>query len=205
MFMDTFWYGYKTSETKRFDGMHQILTSETYNTIANGTSSTPVLLNMSTLETLIDLVVDGKPDVLVMTKLMRRSINVYLHGVGGITYADAANGRIQTLFEVPVIVDDHLSNDESCDKNYGTGYGHDPADGTALGTDENGTTIFALQFGPKMCSGVQSEPLTVQKFSKLEGKDGQRTRLRWYPGIMCQSIISCAKLTGVAPAGTVAA
>ncbi|KKK99289.1 hypothetical protein LCGC14_2634230 [marine sediment metagenome] len=204
-FLDTFWYGYKTTETKRFDGMHQLLTSETYNTIANGTSGTPVLLNMTKLEELIDLIVDGKPDLLVMTKLMRRSINKYLHGVGGITYSDAANGRIQTLFEVPVAVSDHLSNDESCDKNYGNGYGHDPADGTALGTDENGTTIFALQFGPKACSGVQSLPITVTKFSKLEGKDGKRTRIKWYPGIMCESIISCAKLTGVAPTGTVAA
>ena len=122
---------------------------------------------------------------------------------GGITYDDAADGRVQTILGVPVHVSDFLSNDEACDKDYGSGYGHQPTDGTALGDDDNSTSIFALQFGPKALSGVQSMPITVEKFAKLETKDAARTRIKWYPSIMVQSIISCAKLTGLQPAGTV--
>jgi len=203
-FLDTFFYGYSTTETKKFDGIHQLLSSQTYNTVAVGANNTPAVLSMTKLEETIDLIKDGKPDLLVMTKQMRRSINTYLHGVGGLTYTDAADRRVQTLFEIPVTVNDHLSDDESCDKDYGgSEYGHDPTDGTALGNDDNSTTIFALQFGAKQLSGVQSLPITTERFNKLEGKDGQRTRIKWYPGIMIQTIISCSKLTGLQPGGTV--
>ena len=203
-FLNTLFYGYAATETKRFDGLHQLLTSETYNTVAVGGSGSPAVLSMAKLEETIDLIVDGKADMLVMTKAMRRSINKYLKSVGGITYDDAADGRVQTILGVPVHVSDFLSNDESCDKDYGTGtYGHQPTDGTALGDDDNSTSIFAIQFGPKALSGVQSMPITVEKFAKLETKDAARTRIKWYPSVMVQSIISCAKLTGLQPAGTV--
>ena len=204
-YMNTFFYGYAATETKRFDGVHQLLTSETYNTIAVGGSGSPAVLSMEKVEELIDLVTDGKPDMLVMTKQMRRSINVYLKSVGGLTYDESANKRVQTILEVPVHVSDFLSNDEACDKDYGNGYGHQPTDGTALGDDDNSTSIFALQFGAKALSGVQSMGITTEKFAKLENKDGARTRIKWYPGLMVQSVISCAKLTGLQPAGTVTA
>ena len=206
-FLNTLFYGYATTETKRFDGLHQIMTSLTYNTVTNATSSgTPVLLNMETLEETIDLIVDGDPDCLVMTKLMRRSINKYLKSVGGITYDEVANKRVQTILEIPVVVSDFLSNLESCDNDYGTNqFGHNPADGTALGDSDASTSIFALQFGPKAFSGIQSMPVTTQKFDKLETKDGSRVRIKWYPSVMMQSIITCSKLTGVDPSGTVAA
>jgi len=204
-YLNTFFYGYAATETKRFDGVHQLLTSETYNTIAVGGSGSPAVLSMEKVEELIDLITDGKPDMLVMTKKMRRSINVYLKSVGGLTYDESANKRVQTILEVPVHVSDFLSNDEACDKDYGNGYGHQPTDGTALGDDDNSTSIFALQFGAKALSGVQSMGITTEKFAKLENKDGARTRIKWYPGLMMQSIISCSKLTGLQPAGTVTA
>ena len=204
-YLNTFFYGYAATETKRFDGVHQLLTSETYNTIAVGGSGAPAVLSMEKVEELVDLVTDGKPDMLVMSKQMRRSINVYLKSVGGLTYDESANRRVQTILEIPVHVSDFISNDEACDKNYGSGYGHQPTDGTALGDDDNATTIFALQFGAKALSGVQSMGITTEKFDKLENKDGARTRIKWYPGLMMQSIISCAKLTGLQPAGTVTA
>jgi len=204
-YMNTFFYGYAATETKRFDGVHQLLTSESYNTIAVGGSGSPAVLSMEKVEELIDLITDGKPDMLVMTKQMRRSINVYLKSVGGLTYDESANKRVQTILEVPVHVSDFLSNDEACDKDYGNGYGHQPTDGTALGDDDNSTSIFALQFGAKALSGVQSMGITTEKFAKLENKDGARTRIKWYPGLMMQSIISCSKLTGLQPAGTVTA
>ena len=49
------------------------------------------------------------------------------------------------------------------------------------------------------------ENVSRAAFGLPKNKDGKRTRIKWYPGIMIQSIISCAKLTGLQPAGTVTA
>ena len=204
-FLNTLFYGDNATESNRFDGLHQILDDESYNTVAVGGSGAPAVLSMSKIEEILDMILDGKADMLVMTKLMRRSINTYLKSVGGITYSESANGSVQTIQDVPVVVSDFLSNNEACDKDYGSGYGHDPSDGTTLANNDSSTSIFALQFGPKALCGVQSMPVTTEKFKKLETKDAARTRIKWYPSIMVQSVISCAKLTGLQPAGTVTA
>jgi len=39
----------------------------------------------------------------------------------------------------------------------------------------------------------------------LETKDAERVRIKWYPGLMLQSIISAAKVSGILVAGTVTA
>jgi len=198
-------YGYNATETKKFDGIHQLLQSETYNTVAVGASDTPAALSMTKIEEILDMIKNGSADVLLMTKLMRRSINTYLKSVGGITYEQSANGTVQTIQETPVVVSDFLSNFESCDNDYGSGYGHDPTDGTTLGNNDGSTSIFALQFGDQALCGVQSAPITTKRFDDLETKDGSRIRIKWYPSIMIQSIISCSKLTGINPSATVTA
>jgi len=200
-----FWYGYTTADPKAFNGSQYLISDATYNSLALGTSGTPVLLPMSSLEQTIDMVKGFKPQLLCMSKLMRRSINKYLHGVGGITYADAANARVQTLFDVPVAVSDEISNDESCSTQYGTPYGCTYTQGVSQ-TDQNGTTIFVLNFDEQGMKGIQAGTMQIETVAKdLETKDAQRRRIKWYSAIMLQSKLACAKLTGVAPAGVVTA
>ena len=204
-FMDGFWYGNTTLAAKGFNGFHTLISSGTYNTHAIGTASTTEkLLLMSELEEAIDMVKVEKPQLIVMTRMMRRYINKYLRGVGGIVYGDAANARIQTLFGIPVAVSEYLVNTENVTKAYvsTTDYGHDYA--VAVGTDA-ATSIFILSFGPKACTGVQQGPLTVEDLGTLETKDAYRYRLKWYASVMLQNILTCAKVTGVDPDGTVAA
>jgi len=202
-FLEMFWYGYTTVDTKGFNGMHYLIRSVTSpyrNVVAVASdNSTPVALSMSKLEEGIDLVKDGKPDLIVMTKQMRRNINKYLITAGGITHSDLANRRVQTLFEIPVAVSDYLSDDENVNENYyGTVYGHEYEEGTALATDENSTTIFILRFAPEACCGLQSGGgLTTEKWDKLETKDASRVRIKWYPSLMFQNILTCAKVTGI--------
>ena len=207
-------YGDNASESTRFTGLHGLIISSTAgqnNTVAVATTSgTPVLLSLERLEKAVNLVRNGKPDMILMSKLMRRYINKYLNGVGGITKADVQGKSVQTLVDIPVAVSDNLSDDESADLQYGTNeggtavYGHNWADGTALGDDDSSTSIFVLQFAPFAFCGLQSMPITVKKFPDLETKDASRVRIKWYPSIMLQSVISCAKVTGVDPDGTVA-
>lgn len=207
-FMDAFYYGYNTGNTKMFDGMHYLIRSATYNTIANATvTETPVLLNMITVEKAIDMPKGFSPQLIMMSKAMRRYINRYLHGVGGITYTDGANGRIQTLYGVPVGVSDYIGDNESCDLQYTTNYGYNYADMYHGADDDGATSIFVLNFDAKGCMGLQADPLQVEKVGtgNLETKDATRTRIKWYVSLMMQSLLSCCKITGIDYDGTVAA
>ena len=214
-FLDSLFYGYRTGgSTKDFDGLQYLIrrsTAGSENTVATATSSgTSILLKMERLEKAIDIIKGDKPALMVMSKLMRRSINKYLHGVGGISYMDGANGRIQQLFEVPVMVSDHIRNNESADLQYGTDeggnnvYGHNYAD-TDGGDDDGGTTIFVLRFGEKDLNDLQNAPIQVENLGSLETKDAERVRLKWYVSLMLQSLVSCSKVTGVDVDGVVAA
>ena len=217
-FLDAFFYGYFTGgNTKDFDGLQYLMrrsTAGSPNTVAVATSSgTSLALSMERIEAAIDMVKGGTPDLIVMSKRTRRSINQYLHGVGGLTYADAANGQVQTLFGIPTTASDHIRDNESADLQYGTKdqisggtavYGHNYADGDGDDND-GGSSIFVCRFDPEAICGIQSMPITTDRLGNLETKDAQRIRIKWYPGLMFQSLISSSKVTGLDADGTVTA
>ena len=217
-FKKSFYYGYRTgggADGKAFDGLHYLIRSVTSpyeNTVAlatNTATGSPKLLNLSRLEQAVDMVKNGKPELIVMTKMMRRYINVFLNGVGGLTKEMVQGKTVQTMFDIPVAVSDRLSDDEACDLSYGAvagsgGYGHNYGEGRALGDDDDSTSIFILRFAPEAVCGLQSLPITVEKLGNLETKDAQRVRIKWYPSLMLQSIITCSKVTGIDPDGVVA-
>ena len=202
-YMEEFWYGHTTLDTKGFNGMHKLVESGTYNTRAVGSNGAPAVLTLIKLEETIDYLKVNKPELIVMSKQMRRQTNKYLHGVGGITYMDAGNGRIQTLLEVPVAVSDHVRDTENILHNYyDSVYGYDNDSATA----DDGTSIFVLSFGPKACQGIQAETIQIDEVAKaMETKDASLYRIKWYVGLMLQNILTCTKLTGLDPDGTVTA
>jgi hypothetical protein len=214
LFHRCLWYGYATADANHFDGVHYLVRSSTSpynNTVAVATTSgTPVALSLERLEKAIDLCKDGA-DLIVMSKLMRRYINKYLNGVGGITKTEIMGKTVQTLFDVPVVTDDRVSDDESADLAYGTNeagttvYGHNYADGIAIGDDDNATSIFVVKFAPYALCGCQNSAPVTEDVGKLENKDAERLRIKWYASVMLQKIITCAKVTGVDPDGTVTA
>ena len=211
-YMDMFWYGYYFAgaggDAKGFDGLHYLIRSYTTNPYVNSfavndsTSGTPAAASTVELEEAVDAVKNGKPDLIVMTKQCRRNLNVYLNGVGGMTKEVHEGKTVQTMFDVPIGVSDDLSDAEACDSAlfYGGDYGHNYADGTALGDDDSGTTVFVLRFGPEAVCGIQSMPITTVPLGSLETKDATRVRIKWYPGLMLQSIITASKYSGISNA-----
>jgi len=214
-FMDMFWYGYKTgggADAKGFDGLHYLIRSVTSPyanswAVNDSSSGTPAAASMLELEAAIDSVKNGKPDLIVMSKQCRRRMNEYLNTVAGITKTEHMGKTVQAVLDTPIAVSDYLSDDEACDGstyldpvNGGTAYGHDYTDGTALATDANTTTVFVLRFAPEAVCGLQSLPITVDPIGKLETKDAERVRIKWYPSIMLQSIITSAKYSGISNA-----
>ncbi len=202
-FMEEFWYGHTTLDAKGFNGMHKLVESGTYNSRAVGANGTPAVLTIIKLEETIDYLKVNEPELMVMSKQMRRQTNKYLHGVGGITYMDAGNARIQTLLGVPVAVSDHIRDTENILHNYHDSvYGYD----SDVTTTDDGTSIFVLSFGPQACQGLATEMPQIDEVSQaMETKDASKYRIKWYVSLMLQNILTCTKLTGLDPDGTVTA
>lgn len=208
-FMDTFYYGHTTLDAKGFNGLHKLIESYTYNTHAIGSATTTeVALSMGMLEEAIDMLKVEKPQLIVMSKMMRRYINTYLRGVGGLTYDDAANKRIQTLFGIPVAVSDYVRNTENVLHDYFAAAGGSTTSDfwgydSDVTTTDTATSIFILSFSPKACQGIHAAPMSIEDLGSLETKDAHRFRIKWYPSLMLQNILTCTKVTGVDPDGTV--
>jgi len=205
-YMDEFYYGHTTLDAKGFNGLHKLIESGTAaykNTHGIGTATTTEkLLLMTELEEAIDMVRVGEPELMIMSHEMRRSINKYLRGVGGITYEDAANGRIQTLFGIPVVVSHYIRDTENILHEYVSGeWGYD----SDVTDTDAATSIFLLSFDPKAVQGLQQSPLNIEDLGTMETKDAHLYRIKWYASLMLQNILTCAKVTGIDVDGTVAA
>jgi len=200
---------YNTGAPKEFDGMHNLINSATYNTVPVGSAdSTATALSMLKVEEAIDMIKGYKPALIVMSKMMRRHINKYLLAAGGISYADLANKRVQTLFDIPVGASDYVKDTENVDKDFTTPafHGYEPT--TPAAASDGGTSIFIFSFDPKAACGCQQGSMSIEAVgsgNNLETKDATRYRVKWYVSCMLQSIISCAKITGADPDGTVTA
>ena len=208
-FLTQFYYGYSGVDLKAFSGLHYLISSSTYNTQAMGSATNAAEpCSITKLEATKDMIKGFTPDVAMMTKQMRRNLNTYLRGAGGISFEDMANKRVQTIVGVPIGVTDYISDIENCNELYGTKYGHDHDEGitftAAESAAEEGTTVFFLTFDPKGCCGVQNGIMTTEPLGNLETKDASRFRIKWYVSMMLQSIISCSKLTGIENATAVA-
>ena len=213
-------YGYKTGgTTKDFDGMQYLVrrngstanTNVNPNTVAVATvSGTSKLLNLHRLDYAIDLLKGGKPSLILMSKQMRRYLNVYLRSVGAYDTEDFEGKTVQTFGGIPIAVTDYIRGNEAADLQYGVNeagtavYGHNYADADG-DDDDGGTSIFVISFAPKCLRGIQNGNLTVERRGNLETKDATRTRLKWYAGIMLQNILGVTKVTGIDVDGVIAA
>jgi hypothetical protein len=195
-FLDTFYYGDDSSNSKEFDGLQVLMTSTTYNTVHAG-SGTGTALSMAKLYQAIDLVTGYKPQLIVMSKQMRRGIQVYLDSIGEKypTSRDQYGNMIEYFRGIRLAVDDHIVDTETASSG-----------AYSAKTGGGNTTIFILTFEPKACCGLQGpDGVETIDLGNLETKDATRTRIRWYCSLMFQDLRSCAKLDGIDADGTVTA
>ena len=191
-FTDAFFYGSGTAPA--FTGLQSLISDTTYNTVHAG-AGTGSVLSMAKLYQALDLPF-GRPDVLVMTKTMRRGIQIYLDSVGDKfpSGRDTYGNMIETFQGVPVIVDDNLLNTETA--------------ASGAYTAKTGgacTTIFGLKFGAQDVCGLQSGQITTKVFEDLESMDATRIRIKWYCGLMMANLRTSFKVDGITAAGTVTA
>ena len=178
-FEDTFINGDTDSDSDAFDGINVLATGDQAVSMgANGAT-----LTLDKLDELIDAIKGGKPDMILMSRRSRRSLNALARSTGSgmiVFDRDELGQMIQYYDGIPVGVNDWIS------------------DAQTVGTSSDCSTVFAYQAGEGALVGLTSPGgLQVERVGSLETKDARRTRMKWYVSLALFSAAKLAKLTGV--------
>ena len=180
LFEQTFITGDSVANPKSFDGLDKLVDpAQSLSMGANGAS-----LTLDKLDELIDLVKGGKPDLLLMSRRSRRSVNKLARTSGSFLEADRDEfGQMLQFYDgIPIGVSDYI------------------ADNQTVGTSTDCSTIYAFQTGEGALVGLTSPGgLQVERVGSLETKDATRTRIKWYSSLALFNTVKLSRLTGVRP------
>jgi len=179
-FEDTFVNGDTGVDAKSFDGIDKLC--DAGQTVSMGTNG--ATLTLPKLDEVIDLVKGGKPDVLLMSKRTRRTLNNLARTSGGFLEADRNEfGQMVQFYDgIPVGICDFIS------------------DAKTVGTSNDCSTVYAVRLGEGALAGLTSPGgLQVERVGSLETKDATRTRIKWYCSMALFNTLKLAKLIGVRP------
>jgi len=179
-FEDTFVNGDTSVDTKSFDGIDKL--TDAGQTVSMGTNGGT--LTLAKLDELVDLIKRGKPDILLLSKRTRRSLNALARASGGFLETDRNEfGQMVQYYDgIPVGICDYIS------------------DAKTVGTSGDCSTIYAVQLGEGALSGLTAPGhLQVEQVGSLETKDATRTRVKWYVSLALFNTLKLAKLIGVRP------
>jgi hypothetical protein len=180
LFEQTFITGDATANPKSFDGLDKLC--EASQAISMGVNG--AALNLDKLDELLDAVKGGKPDLLVMSRRSRRSLNKLARTSGSFLEAerDEFGQMLQFYDGIPIGISDYIS------------------DAQTVGTSTDCSVIYAFQMGEGALSGLTSPGgLQVERVGSLETKDATRTRIKWYGSLALFNTLKLARLTGVRP------
>lgn len=177
-FEDTFINGAVATDAKSFDGIDTLSTTgQTVEMATNGAA-----LTVAKLDTMIDLIMGGKPDLLLMSKRSRRKLKALRIAGGSVLESDTDSyGKRLNFYDgIPIGVSDWIS------------------DAQTHGNTTTNSTIYAMSFGEGALLGLQGGGgMQVERLGSLETKDATRTRIKWYISLALLSTLKLAKLTGV--------
>jgi hypothetical protein len=178
LFDDTFVNGDSSDDENAFDGID--LLCEAGQTVSMGANG--AALDLAHLDQLIDAVHGGKPDLILMSRRSRRSLNVLARASSGFLEAgrDDFGNMVQYYDGIPIGVNDYIS------------------DAQTVGESDDCSAIYAMQFGEGGLAGLTAPGgLTVERVGSLETKDASRIRVKWYASVALFNTVKLAKLTGV--------
>jgi len=197
-FIDGFIYG-TAFDASGFSGLQQLMTSTTYNTVvANASAVDGAAATIAKMRQTKDLITGWKPDLMLMSKTMRRLISTYLDSVGSAfpRGVDRFGNHVEMFDNTPISVDDHILNTESTTT----------AGAFSTYSADDQTTIFFLTFDEMACCGIHSgDGVQVEPLGSLETKDASRWRIKWYVSMMLQDLRSCSKYCGILSGSAVTA
>jgi len=179
-FEDTFLNGDTAVDAKSFDGVDKLTTGGQIATMGTNGAT----LSLAKLDELIDLVKQGGPSMLLMSKRTRRTLNSLARTAGSFLQTDKNEfGQMIQFYDgIPIGASDYISDTKT------------------VGTSSDCSTIYAMQFGEGALAGLTAPGgLQVETIGSLETKDATRTRVKWYVAMALFNTIKVAKLIGVRP------
>jgi len=180
LFEQTFVTGDATANPKSFDGLDKVVDpAQSLSMGANGGS-----LTLDKLDEIIDKVLGGKPDLLLMSRRSRRITNKLARTSGSFleTDRDEFGQMLQFYDGIAIGVSDYIS------------------DAQTVGTSTDCSTIYAFQAGEGGLVGLTAPGgLQIERVGSLETKDARRTRIKWYASLALFNAVKLARLTGVRP------
>ena len=188
-FEETFIYGDAAAETRQFDGLRRLIGTGASGPQVIAAGSAGGSLTLDLLDELIDTVRGGRPDMLLMSRRSRRTLNSLIRAAGGMMETERNRwGSFISLWDgIPVAVSDWILDT------------HTVAGGveTAV-TGGDCSTIYAVQFGEgALCGLTAPGHLQVETVGQLENKDATRTRVKWYVSLALFSAVKAAALIGI--------
>ena len=180
-FDDTFITGDTGTDANAFDGIDVLCAAG--QTVSMGTNG--ATLTLDKLDELVDLVRGGKPDMLLMSRRSRRTLNQLgrASGSGVVEHDRDELGRMVAFYDgIPIGVNDYILDDQT------------------VGTSTDCSTIYGLQLGEGRVAGLTGPGgLTIERVGALETKDATRVRVKWYVSMALFNELKLAKLIGVRP------
>jgi hypothetical protein len=176
------------TDANMFDGLIVKIATKTASSQVIAAGATGATLTFGMLDRLVDAVLGGKPDVLMMSKRSRRKLMDLSRAAGFAietdrnewgTYIERWNG-------IPLAINDWILDT------------HQVA--TSLETNMTGgtcSTIYAIRFGEDGVCGATNGGIQLENVGTLEGKDATRHRIKWYCSMVDFNVISRAALIGV--------
>ena len=222
---DTFIHGQTTtsSTTKQYKGLMRILAEfesatttdldgstdpgEGNNTQVIAVSAASGALTMIYMDSLIDQIKPGRPDMLLMSKKARRKLNALQRasgattGTGGVMMNQKSDfGAFMDSYDgIPIAVSDYqLDNLPDGSSSVLTISSYDKSTTRASGNDN--TIIWAMKFGERDVQGLNAGQMKHERNAGLvEGYNAIRNRYIWYTGLMCAKKFSLAALININP------
>ena len=188
-FEEVFIYGDEATSPKQFDGLRNLIDTETAGDQVIAMGAAGATLTLDKLDELIDAVKGGKPDMLLMSRRSRRKINNLIRAAGGMIDSDRDSwGNFVQLWDgVPIGVNDWILDTHAL---------ADSVETAVTGGDCS--TIYAVQFGEGgLCGLTAPGHLQAEPVGQLEDKDATRTRVKWYVSLALFSSVKAAALIGV--------
>ncbi|MFL5759818.1 MAG: major capsid protein [Thermomicrobiales bacterium] len=177
-FSDTFFNGDTAVDAKSFDGLTKLLNggSQEFAAGVNGAA-----LTLDFMDQLIDMILPGKPDLLLMSKRTRRKLSNLRRASGNLLEVDVNQfGRRALYYDgIPIVVDDFVS------------------DAQTQGTSNVCSSIYAVKLGQPGVMGLEHGGIQIEPVGELETKDATRWRVKWYASVALFSTLGVARIKGV--------
>ncbi|SFH23107.1 hypothetical protein SAMN05660649_04372 [Desulfotomaculum arcticum] len=176
----SFFKGDNSTNTKEFNGLEKRLTGKQI------IDASDANLTLAMIDELIDAV-EGEPDVLLMSKAMRREVKKVLQGSQHYIEngSDAFGRPVSTYGGIPIrIVETDASGNEIL--------------GFTEGASSNTASIYAVKFGAEeYVSGLRNGMINVRDLGEIDAKPVFRTRIEFYCGMAVFHPRAAARLMGV--------